>query len=126
MIADAQDKTEGRYVNFTLKKGMRLRDIPEVARCAFDQPFCLSSQPEFRFHDGKFYKVTYLEWDDFEAVIPFGTEIILDTNSLEFSHVSAPLTKDSQLKLAAIAMHPKGYGITGKLAQMRARKIIWC
>lgn len=111
----------------TLKEGMKVKDLPEDWRGSFGQPIA-GGRPEFKFQSGTFYKLTYIEWDVFEAPIPWGTTIILCRRTWNYRIVPPKMSMSgsSQLKMAEIAMSPKGYGETGIAAQRHARGIVWC
>lgn len=55
-------------------KGMKLKDVPETSRCAFIHNIP-NAQPNVGFHGGKFYNITWKEWDATWHETPYGSTI---------------------------------------------------
>lgn len=108
-----------------LKKGMKVKDLPMDWRCSFSSPDP-GAQPEFAFKNGQFYVLDYMEWEVFERPIPWGTTISLDRTTWCYKYPTLTMSASAQKKLAEMAMNPKKYGLTGRMAQRQAKGIVWC
>lgn len=82
------------------------------------------AQPEFRFRNGKLFKLEYLEFEVFERYIPFGTRFAV--KGFEYSYEAGPLTAAEQVRMGEISLSCKGYGFAAKLAHRRNKSLIWC
>ena len=113
--------------DFVLRKGMKLKDLPECVRSAFTAPYCPEAQPEFRFRDGRFYKLTYIVWEVFEGEILDGSKLTVCLSTWNIKVQSAALTAKEQIRMAEIAMRPcKIEQEAWRTISRRARSLVWC
>jgi hypothetical protein len=110
---------------FRLTKGTRVKDLPDDFRCAFNH--FPGSCPNVGYQNGQFCEIEWMECESYWNAIPWDVDLIFDpkTGSV-YPERMMPMSAKNQLKIAEIAMNPKGYGFAGKLAPLYTKRLIWC
>lgn len=113
-------------VSIILRQGMGISDLPEAMRPAFRPPIAPEFRPSFRFRSGRFYKLIYGEWEVYEAHLPWGSLVCLNTTTWGMEGPPGVLTADSQIRAATVALLPHRYGFDTKYASSMVRRLVWC
>jgi hypothetical protein len=115
-------------MSVTLQPGMKVKDLPEDMRCAF-QHFP-GSQPNVGFRSGRFWRILCIGWKQFWSPIPWNTVLVIADDwgveaTLPHSAQTASLLDIAELMTGGRAKSELDCAERSR-AELIARRLVWC